>query len=83
MLGKLINTYHVYTARMSFALNGSSALERFEHGNVIEIRNRIMFDFYPGLPHIGAGSFREVKSPVIQMHTHTCIEHVQAHPSKM
>ena len=23
---------------------------RFEHGNAIEIRNGIMFDFYPGLP---------------------------------
>ena len=27
-------------------------LERFEHGNVIEIRNGIMFDFYQGLPRI-------------------------------
>ena len=52
MLGKLINTYHVYTASMSPALNGSSVLERFECSNVIEIRNRIMFDFCPGLPHI-------------------------------
>ena len=23
----------------------------FKRGNTIEIRNRIMFDFYPGLPH--------------------------------
>ena len=52
MLGKLMNTYHVYTVRMSSALNGSSVLERFERGNGIEIRNGIMFDFYPGLPHI-------------------------------
>ena len=37
---------------MSPALNGSSMLERFEHSNVIEIRNGIMFDFYPGLPHM-------------------------------
>ena len=80
MLGKLINTYHVYTVHMSFALNGSSALERFKHGNVIEIRNRIMFNFYPGLPHIGAGSFREVKSPVIQMHTHTLNMYRHIHP---
>ena len=42
-----MNTYHVYTARMSPALYKSSALERFERSNVIEIRNRIMFDFYP------------------------------------
>ena len=51
-LGKLINTCHVYTARMSPALNGSSALQRFERSNAIEIRNGIMFDFYPGLPHM-------------------------------
>ena len=37
---------------MSPALNGSSTLERFERSNASEIRNGIMFDFYPGLPHI-------------------------------
>ena len=52
MLGKLMNTYHVYTARMSPALSGSSALERFKRINVIEIRNGIMLDFYPGLPQL-------------------------------
>ena len=44
-----MNTYHVYTACISPALNGSSALEHYEHGNAIEIRNGIMFNFYvPG-----------------------------------
>ena len=47
-----MNTYHVYTARMSPALNESAVLEFYEHSNAIEIRNRIMFDFYPGLPHV-------------------------------
>ena len=47
-----MNTYRVFTARMSLALHTSSSLERFERGNAIEIRNGIMFDFYPGLPHI-------------------------------
>ena len=37
---------------MSPALNGSSTLERFERSNASEIRNGIMFDFYPGLPHM-------------------------------
>ena len=37
---------------MSPALNGSSALQRFERSNAIEIRNGIMFDFYLGLPHM-------------------------------
>jgi len=36
MLSKLINTYHVYTACMSPALNGSSALECFECSNAIK-----------------------------------------------
>ena len=37
---------------MSPALNGSSVLQRFECGNAVETRNRMMFDFYPGLPHM-------------------------------
>ena len=41
----------VYPVSMSPTLSGSSALEHFERGNAIEIRN-IMFDFYPGLPHL-------------------------------
>ena len=36
---------------MSPALNGSSAIRRFEHSDAIEIRDGIIFDFYPGLPH--------------------------------
>ena len=37
---------------MSPALNRSYMLERFERGNAMEIRNGIMFDFYPRLPHM-------------------------------
>ena len=37
---------------MSPALNGSSAIRRFEGSDAIEIRDRITFDFYTGLPHI-------------------------------
>ena len=40
-----------FAARMSPALSWSTALQRFECGNAVEIRNRIMFNFYPGLPH--------------------------------
>ena len=32
--------------------HGSFALQRFKRGNTVELRNGIMFDFYPGLPHI-------------------------------
>ena len=37
---------------MSPALNGRSAIQRFEGSNAIEIRNEITFDFYMGLPHL-------------------------------
>ena len=36
---------------MSPALNRSSAIRHFEGSNAIEIRDRITFDFYTGLPH--------------------------------
>ena len=36
---------------MSPALNESTALQRFKHGNAVKIRNGIMFNFYPGLTH--------------------------------
>jgi len=49
VLCKVMNTWHVYTACMGPTPNGSSALQR---GNALEIRNGIMFDFYPGLPHV-------------------------------
>jgi len=42
----------VYTVRVSPTRNGSTALQRFERGNAIAIRNGIMFDFYLGLLHI-------------------------------
>ena len=38
-------------ARMNPALNGSSVLQRLECSNVIEMHNRIMFNFYLGLPY--------------------------------
>ena len=41
-----------YVARMSPALNGSSEIRRFEHAYAIEIRDGIMFVFYPGLPRM-------------------------------
>ena len=37
---------------MSPALNGSSAIRRFEGSDAIEIRDGITFDFYTGLPHV-------------------------------
>ena len=38
--------------RMSPALNESTVLQCFERSNVVEIHNRIMFDFYLGLPKL-------------------------------
>ena len=37
---------------MSPALNGSSAIQRFEVSDAIEIRDGITLDFYTGLPHM-------------------------------
>ena len=37
---------------MSPALNGSSAIQRFEGNDAIKIRDGITFDFYTGLPHV-------------------------------
>ena len=42
----------IYEVHMSPTFNGSSALRHFEHGDVIEIRDGITFDFYTGLPHM-------------------------------
>ena len=32
------------------------AIQRSEHGNAVKIRYGIMFDFYPGLPHMQKAS---------------------------
>ena len=37
---------------MSPAFNGSFAPQHFECSNAVEICNKIMFDFYPGLSHM-------------------------------
>ena len=52
VLCKLMNTWHIYPVHMGPTPNRSSALQRFECVNALEIRNGIMFNFYPGLPHI-------------------------------
>ena len=42
----------IYIVCMNPTLSGSTALQRVKLGNALEIRNRIIFDFYSGLPHI-------------------------------
>ena len=49
---------------MSPALNGSTALQHFERGDMVEIRNGIMFDFYPGLPHVFLVHVNDEKSVI-------------------
>ena len=88
-LCKLMNTWHVYTAHMGPTSNGSSALQHFVHGNALEIRNGIMFDFYPGLPHTHflASQSQHIPQPLLRCywlftlhHSHTSsILHV-THP---
>ena len=52
MLRRLIRYSCIYEARMTAALNGSSAIQRFKHSNAIKIHDGITFDFYTGLPHV-------------------------------
>ena len=42
----------IYIARMSPTLSGSSALKRVKLGDALEMHDRIIFNFYSGLPHI-------------------------------
>ena len=37
-------------------------LQRFERGNAVELPNGIMFDFYPGLPHIHLQDLKNIKN---------------------
>ena len=60
MLRRFIRYSYIYEVRMSPALNGSSAIWRFERSNAIEIYDGITFDFYMGLPHID--------TPVSELH---------------
>ena len=41
-----------YTVCLRPTLNGSSEIMHFQCGDAIEIRDGIMFVFYPGLPHV-------------------------------
>ena len=49
---RCVNVVSIHKFTQSPSLNGSSVLEHFKRSNAIEIRNEIMFDFYPGLPHM-------------------------------
>ena len=49
---RFVDSLAIYASRMSPALNGSSAIRRFERSDAIEILNGITFDFYTGLSHI-------------------------------
>ena len=48
---ELIHAMYIFAAIMSPALNGYLALQHFEHGNVVELCNGILFDFYTSLYH--------------------------------
>ena len=50
VLHRSLTYWCYYVARMSTALNRSSEIKRFEHTNVTEICDGIMFIFYLGLP---------------------------------
>ena len=50
-LRNCVDSCHIYIACLSPALNGNSEIRRFERSDAIGIRNRIISDFYTGLPH--------------------------------
>ena len=52
LLCKHMNIWYVYKVRMSPAPSGSLALQHVKLGDALEIRDAIIFDFCPGLPHI-------------------------------
>ena len=56
---------------MSPTLNGTSVLQRFERSNAVKIRNRIMFDFYPGLPYMYNMRVHNVPSGNVLFECHT------------
>ena len=49
---RLIRYSCIFVVRMNPALNESAALQHFERSNTVKICNGIMFNFYPGLPHM-------------------------------
>ena len=52
MLCRLIWYSYILAVHMSPTVNRSCALQCFERSSAVKLRNGIMFDFYPGLPHI-------------------------------
>ena len=59
---------------MSPALNGSSAIQRFEGSDAIEIRDGITFDSYTGLPHT---YFYHIEQQIRMMYVRTKIAHTK------
>ena len=47
-----MNICYVYEVHMSPALNGSLVLKCIKLGDVLEIRDGMIFKFYLGLPHM-------------------------------
>ena len=85
-LCKLINTWYIYTARMSPTLNGSSALQHFGCSNAIEICNRIpgtatclymCTNVYSKLQNVYSSMFWSVLYTFI--HVLKCTIHVYVH----
>ena len=48
LLHRVFRAHH----RVLMCFSGSSALQHVKLSDALEIRNRVIFDFYPGLPHV-------------------------------
>ena len=58
MLCTLIRYSHIYKVSVSPTLNGGSAIQCFEQGNVIIIYNGTIFNFYTG--HLGKITYHPI-----------------------
>ena len=58
MLRGRIRYSYIYIVRVSPTLSGSSAVQRVKLGDALEIRNRIVFNYYSGLLHMHIGKYR-------------------------
>ena len=54
---------------MSPTFNKSSTLKHFEHCNTSKMHNRIMFNFYLGLPHIACEELTLIPDHQLYLHT--------------
>ena len=69
----LIRATHLQSTYMSRALNGSSAIQCFKCSDAIEICNKIILNFYMGLPHIYISGLKLHGYKLVHKHFKLCV----------